>query len=93
MNCNPIVVLFWILANAQPTGSNADTYTDPAWIEANCTPVGPPVIVPSTKRGNRGGQSIEQEYVCPDGNHYWIHILTDRNGKVIDKHFRPYPKQ
>jgi hypothetical protein len=61
------------------------------WVETNCTPVGPPVIVPSTKRGNRGGQSIEQEYLCPDGNNYTVHILTNLQGNPIEQHVRPGP--
>jgi RHS repeat-associated protein len=59
------------------------------YIEANCTPVGLPVEVPSTKKGNQGGKSIEQEYLCSDGNTYTIHTLTGPNGKPIDKHARP----
>jgi len=59
------------------------------YVESNCTRVGPPVIVPSTKKGNKGGQSIEQEYLCPDGNTYTIHTLTNPQGKPIDKHSRP----
>jgi hypothetical protein len=60
------------------------------YIEARCTAVGPPVIVPSTKRGNKGGKSIEQEYICPgDPQPYTVHTLTDPNGRPIDKHARP----
>ena len=59
-------------------------------LKTNCTPVGEPVIVPSTKRGNRdGGQSIEQEYECADGSRWTIHTLVDKNGKVLEQHLRP----
>lgn len=61
------------------------------WVQTNCTPVGNPVIVPSTQRGNKGGKSIEQEYLCPDGNNYTIHTLTNPQGKVIEQHVRPGP--
>ena len=58
-------------------------------LQKNCTPAGPPVVVPSTRRGNRdGGQSTEQEYICPDGSSYTVHTVTDKNGNVIDQHPR-----
>jgi RHS repeat-associated protein len=83
---------------ATPTATGCETRTPCAnipmtvqWVETNCTPVGPPVIVPSTKRGNRGGQSIEQEYLCPDGNNYTVHILTNLQGNPIEQHVRPGP--
>jgi RHS repeat-associated protein len=56
----------------------------------NCTPVGQPVNVGSTRRGNRnGGRSIEQEYLCPDGSTWTIHTVTNANGNIIDQHVRP----
>jgi len=57
------------------------------YIEQKCTAVGPPVIVPSTNYP--GGKSIEQEYLCPDGNTYTIHTLTTKTGIVKEKHARP----
>jgi hypothetical protein len=58
-------------------------------IQAKCTPKGPPVIVPSDRKRNRnGGQSIEQEYLCPDGKTYTIHTLVNKNGRILDQHAR-----
>ncbi len=60
-------------------------------IIAKCQPVGPPIIVPSTRAGNRsGGKSIEQEYKCPDGSTWTIHTVVDGNGDIVlDPHPRP----
>ena len=61
-------------------------------VQLNCTPVGPPVTEKSTNTRNKGGTSVEQEYLCPDGSRWWIHTLFDQNGNVIDIHVRPYGK-
>jgi hypothetical protein len=53
-------------------------------IEMNCTPVGPPGKVRSTNTRNRGGWSIEQEYLCPDGSNYTIHTIYKENGTIFD---------
>jgi hypothetical protein len=47
----------------------------------------------STKRGNKGGTSTEEELVNKDGDVIYRHTLRDADGKIIDKHYRPYPKQ
>jgi len=57
-------------------------------IQINCTPVGKPVTAPSTNKRNKGGQSIEQQYLCPDGQTYTIHTLVDKNGKITHIHAR-----
>jgi hypothetical protein len=87
----PVVVALLTPAATSGTDtlSSNPRFWSPEYIEANCTPVGAPVVVPSTKRGNKGGQSIEQEYLCPDGSTWTIHTLTDPKGKPIDKHGRP----
>jgi RHS repeat-associated protein len=83
----PGAVIIGIL-NPSPTSEpQAGSIPTVAWIEANCTPVGPPVIVPA--KNYPGGQSIEQHYVCPDGNDYTIHTLTTKGGKQKEKHPRP----
>jgi hypothetical protein len=83
----PGAVIIGIL-NPSPTSEpQAGSIPTVAWIEANCTPVGPPVIVPA--KNYPGGQSIEQHYVCPDGNDYTIHTLTTKGGKHKEKHPRP----
>ena len=58
-------------------------------LEKNCIKVGQPIVVPSTRKGNKGGSSWEQEYLCGDGRFYTIHRLYDKNGKLIDEHVRP----
>jgi len=52
-------------------------------------------IIESTKKGNRGGLSIEEEYTnINTGEKIYKHTLTDSNGKIIEEpHYRPYPKQ
>jgi hypothetical protein len=69
----------------------AGSFPTVAEVQANCTPVGNPVKVDSTRRGNRdGGTSVEQEYLCPDGKNYTIHTLFDKNGNMIGQpHVRP----
>jgi RHS repeat-associated protein len=85
----PVILLLAVLSSSTSGTDMADGIPmDPAWIEANCTPVGPAVKVPSTQRGNKGGQSIEQEYLCPDGRTYTVHTLTNPSGRPIDKHGR-----
>ncbi len=64
-----------------------NNWSDPQWVEMNCKEVGSPVIVPSTSFP--GGLSVEQEYVCPDGNTYSIHTLRTPSGKPGDRHVRP----
>ena len=79
-----------IVANPVPTGGKwGDTYPTVQQVQTECQPVGPLVVVPSTGRRNRGGTSVEQEYICPDGMPYTIHILRDRNGRIRDIHVRP----
>ena len=59
-------------------------------LQKNCLPVGPPVIVPSTRRGNRRGKSVEQHYICEDGTDWTVHTLIDENGKEVEPpHIRP----
>lgn len=60
-------------------------------LKTKCNPVGEPVVVPSTRRGNRdGGQSIEQEYECPDGTRWTIHTVVDGKGNIVlPPHVRP----
>jgi RHS repeat-associated protein len=80
--------LRWIFSSS--TDWKAGSFPTTEEIQKNCTPVGPPTKVPSTRRGNRdGGQSIEQEYICPDGSSYTIHTVTDNNGNIMDQHPRP----
>jgi hypothetical protein len=52
-------------------------------------------MIESTKKGNKGGKSIEIEYTNVNtGEKIYEHILTDINNKPIENpHFRPYPKQ
>lgn len=51
------------------------------------------VIKQSTKKGNRGGLSIERVYKSKKtGEYIYEHILKDKFGRIIDKHFRPYGK-
>jgi RHS repeat-associated protein len=48
---------------------------------------------PATGLRNRGGESIEEEFTNKNtGEKLWRHTLKNRNGKVIDQHYRPYPK-
>ncbi len=49
----------------------------------------------STKKGNKGGKSIEEEYTNrKTGEKIWKHTITDKSGRIIVKpHFRPWPKQ
>jgi RHS repeat-associated protein len=79
--------LFLGSTSATDTISGNPSYYSPEYIEANCTQVGLPVKVPSTNYP--GGLSIEQEYICPDGNSYTIHILTTKSGIQKEKHSRP----
>ncbi|MDQ2085524.1 RHS repeat-associated core domain-containing protein [Herbivorax sp. ANBcel31] len=52
-------------------------------------------IVESTKKGNKGGNSVEIEYTnVKTGEKIYEHILKDINDNLIEQpHFRPYPKQ
>ena len=51
------------------------------------------VIKQSTKKGNRGGVSKERVYKSKKtGEYIYEHILKDKFGRIIDKHFRPYGK-
>ena len=52
-------------------------------------------VVDSTKKGNAGGQSIEEEFVNNEtGQTIYKHTLTDANGKLLEQpHYRPYSKQ
>ncbi len=51
------------------------------------------VIKKSTKKGNRGGLSIERVYKSKKtGEYIYEHILKDKLGRIIDRHFRPYGK-
>jgi hypothetical protein len=51
-------------------------------------------IVKSTKRGNKGGKSIEEVLVNKKtGETIVRHTLEDKSGKVIDQHYRPFSKQ
>lgn len=68
-------------------GRKKNNWSDPQWVEMNCTAIGPAVKVPSTSIP--GGFSIEQEYMCPDGQNYTIHTLTMPSGKPADRHVRP----
>ena len=49
----------------------------------------------STKKGNKGGKSIEEEFTnTKTGEKIYKHTLTDSNNKPIEEpHYRPYPKQ
>ncbi len=52
------------------------------------------VSVPSTKLGNRGGESIEEEFTNKyTGEKLWRHTLKSPTDRIIDQHYRPYPKQ
>jgi len=77
------------LLNPSATSGTDTLYYNPDFVEAHCTPVGPPVIVPSTKYP--GGTSNEQEYICADGNHYTVHTLKTKTGIVKDRHVRQGP--
>lgn len=51
------------------------------------------VIYKSTNMRNKGGLSIERTYKCKKtGEYIHEHILKDKFGKIIDRHFRPYGK-
>jgi hypothetical protein len=82
-------VIAWIQHYRSQTSWMAGSFPTVQEIQTRCTPVGKPVTVPSTNTRNKGGQSIEQEYLCPDGSRYTIHTLVDKNGKIIDQHARP----
>jgi RHS repeat-associated protein len=54
------------------------------------TPTGdPPVDVPSTKKGNDGGRSVEEPFTDPQGRPVTKHTIYDPKGKIIDQHYRP----
>ena len=51
------------------------------------------VITQSTRRGNRGGLSIERVYKSKKtGEYIYEHILKDKSGRILEQHFRPYGK-
>lgn len=52
-------------------------------------------VVESTKKGNKGGVSIERELTnTKTGEKLFEHILIDSKGKLIEQpHYRPYGKQ
>ncbi len=50
-------------------------------------------ISKSTKKGNKGGASIERTYYCEETEEYiYEHILKNKSGRIIDQHYRPYGK-
>jgi RHS repeat-associated protein len=54
------------------------------------TPTGePPVDVPSTKRGNEGGRSVEETYTDTEGRPVTKHTIYSPSGRIIDQHYRP----
>ncbi len=74
-----------------PSGTPwGDTYRTVQQVQQYCTPVGEPVVVPSTNTKNPGGTSIEQLYICPDGSYWTIHTLRRRGGGIFEPpHIRP----
>jgi hypothetical protein len=52
-------------------------------------------IVDSTKKGNKGGQSIEEVFKnSKTGETIYKHTLKDATGKIIETpHYRPYGNQ
>ena len=81
----------WILLTPTATGGWGDSFPTVDELNKYCVKKGNPVVVPSTNKRNKGGTSVEQEYVCPDGSIWTTHALVDKNGNVIDIHVRPGP--
>ena len=77
------------ITNPTPAGGWGDTFPSVQQVRQQCTARGDQVIVPATRRGNRDGFSIEQEYICPDGLPYTIHTLVGPDGNILDEHVRP----
>jgi hypothetical protein len=77
-----------------PAGGWGDTVPTVQQIQQYCIPVGEPVDVPSTNKRNKGGRSVEQLYICPDGSYWTIETLLKPNGGVFSPpHIRPgHPK-
>ena len=47
---------------------------------------------PSTRSGNRGGTSLQEEFIDKEGNPITKHTVFDKNGKPIHgPHYRPGP--
>ncbi len=87
-----LATIFFASASTMGTGDVlSPPGLNPGWIEKYCTYVGTSAPDPAIQYP--GGTSIEVQYLCPDGQYYWIHILTDKNGTVKEKHGRKYPKQ
>jgi RHS repeat-associated protein len=82
----PILQILFPTVTSTTDTIGAQPYLSPEYIEATCTKVGDPVVVPAD---NSTGESIEREYLCPNGGTYTVHILTNKSGKVKDKHSRP----
>ena len=54
------------------------------------TPTGEVEIEPSTQRGNRGGESIQEVFIDENGNLWTRHTVVDKNGRPVEKpHYRP----
>jgi RHS repeat-associated protein len=83
-----------IIISPTSTGGWGDTVPTVEQIQQECTKVGNPVIVPSTNRNNKGGTSIEQTYLCPDGTYWTIQTVYKPNGDIfLPPHIRPgFPK-
>ncbi|MFZ1082846.1 MAG: RHS repeat-associated core domain-containing protein [Candidatus Kryptoniota bacterium] len=60
--------------------------------ESELTPTGQTQSEPSTKKGNKGGTSIQEGYVDEEGRAVTKHTVVDENGKIIHgPHYRPGP--
>jgi hypothetical protein len=84
-----ISVFFPTATSSTDTMASNWQYYSPEYIEANCELVDE-VIEPANNYP--GGQSIEREYLCPNGVYYTIHILRTKTGIIKEKHTRPYRK-
>jgi hypothetical protein len=84
----PGAILIGVI-NPTPTGGWGDTFPTIPQIQQYCTLIDT-VSVPSTRRGNKGGKSVEQVYICPDGSYWTIHTLYNPNGTIVEPpHVRP----
>jgi RHS repeat-associated protein len=78
------------LLNPTATSGTDTLYFNPDYVEAHCVKVGQPRSEPSRTYPN--STSIEQDYICPDGNTYTVHtIKTNKSGTTQHRHVRRKP--
>jgi RHS repeat-associated protein len=76
----------WDLTEEGDSGENDGNKFPPT----DVTPTGDVDVEPSTKKGNKGGSSIQETFIDENGDPWTRHTVVDSNGKLVEApHFRP----